>query len=155
MIDGAHRLSALIAWVRDDYGDGEDSNRLFGAGLTDEQRAVAKRTRDLIKKEIGAYVEFNGLIGQNLIDSVKARRLASIGQESVIIQWVTAATAKAAEDSFFKINQAAQPIDPVERRILQSLTSPNAIASRCIVRGGQGHKYWAALTWTRVPKSSA
>lgn len=54
VIDGAHRLSALIAWVRDDYGDSEDSNRLFGAGLTDEQRAVAKRTRDLINKD-GVY----------------------------------------------------------------------------------------------------
>ena len=145
VIDGAHRLSALIAWVRDDYGDGGDSNRLFGAGLTDEQRAVAKRTRDLMKKEIGTYAEFNGLIGQNLIDPVKARRLAAIGQESVIIQWVNAVTTKAAEDSFFKINQAAQPIDPVERRILQSRASPNAIAARCIVRGGQGHRYWAGF----------
>ncbi|GAA0861913.1 hypothetical protein GCM10009115_06450 [Sphingopyxis soli] len=145
VIDGAHRLSALIAWVRDDYGDGEDSNRLFGAGLTDEQRAVAKKTRDLMKKEIGTYAEFNGLIGKTVPDPRKARRLASIGQESLIIQWVTAATPEAAEASFFKINQAAQPIDPVERRILQSRTSPNAIASRCIVRGGQGHKYWASF----------
>jgi len=145
VIDGAHRLSALIAWVRDDYGDGEDSNRFFGAGITDEQRKVAKRTRDQVKKDIGTYAEFAGLVGQTVLDPVKARRLAAIGRESMIIQWVTAATAKAAEDSFFKINQAAQPIDPVERRILQSRTSPNAIASRCIVRGARGYKYWSAF----------
>lgn len=145
VIDGAHRLSALIAWVRDDYGDGGDSNRFFGAGITDEQRKVAKKTRDLIKREIGTYAEYSGLVGQTVTDPVQARRLASIGKESVIIQWVTAATPAAAEASFFKINQAAQPIDPIERRILQSRTSPNAIASRCIVRGGRGHKYWAAF----------
>ena len=143
VIDGAHRLSALIAWVRDDYGDGADSNRFFGAGLTDEQRRVAENTRKLVKKEIGTYAEYSGLIGQSISDPVKARRLAAIGKESVIIQWVTATTPEAAEASFFKINQAAQPIDPAERRILQSRRSPNAIASRCIVRGGTGHKYWA------------
>lgn len=145
VIDGAHRLSALIAWVRDDYGDGGDSNQFFGAGITDEQRKVAKKTRDLVRKEIGTYAEYSGLVGQTVTDPVRSRRLVSIGKESVIIQWVTAATPAAAEASFFKINQAAQPIDPIERRILQSRTSPNAIASRCIVRGGRGHKYWAAF----------
>ncbi len=45
----------------------------------------------------------------------------------------------------FKINQAAQPVDPVERRILQSRTAPNAIAARCIARRGKGHKYWAGF----------
>jgi Protein of unknown function DUF262 len=145
VIDGAHRLSALIAWVRDDYGDGNDSNRFFGAGITDEQRSVGEKTRKLIKKEIGPYAEYAGLVGQQVADPLKARRLASLGKEALIIQWVTAATAEAAEASFFKINQAAQPIDPVERRILQSRTSPNAIAARCITRGGRGHKYWASF----------
>jgi len=114
--------------------------------MTDEQRKVAQKVRTLVRKEIGTYAEFSGLVGQAVSDPIKARRLASIGKESVIIQWVTAATPEAAEASFFKINQAAQPIDPVERRILQSRTSPNAIAARCIVRGGSGHKYWSAFT---------
>ena len=148
VIDGAHRLSALIAWVRNDYGDGENSNRLFGSGLTDEQRKIAKATSQLMAKEVGTYAEFSGLVGQTPFEPLKARRLAAIGQEALIIQWVTAATAKAAEDSFFKINQAAQPIDPVERRILQSRESPNAIASRCVARGGKGHKYWSIFDET-------
>lgn len=76
---------------------------------------------------------------------MKARYLNAIGKNSVQIQWVTAVTTKAAEASFFKINQAAQPIDPVERRILQSRTAPNAIAARCVARGGRGHKYWAGF----------
>lgn len=30
MIDGGHRLSALRAWVEDDYGDGHISHQLLG-----------------------------------------------------------------------------------------------------------------------------
>ena len=145
VIDGAHRLSALIAWIRDDYGNGTASNTIFGSGMTDEQKRIADGTSKLVRKEIGAHAEFSGLLGQSLSDEVKARRLSAIGSNSIQIQWVTASTPEAAENSFFKINQAAVPIDPVERRILQSRTSPNAIASRCIVRGGRGHKYWSAF----------
>lgn len=145
VIDGAHRLSALIAWIRDDYGDGSASNSVFGSGLTDEQRNVAERTRKLVKREIGTFAEFSGLLGQPISEAKKASRLHAIGKNAILIQWVTAATPKAAEISFFKINQAAQPIDPVERRILQSRNAPNAIASRCIARGGTGHKYWGDL----------
>ena len=149
VIDGAHRLSALIAWICDDYGDGSASNMLFGSGLTDVQRKVADRTRKLVKNEIGTYAEFSGLLGKPVSDPQKARRLHAMGKNAIVIQWVTAATAKAAENSFFKINQAAQPIDPIERRILQSRTSPNAIAARCIARAGQGHKYWAEFSSER------
>lgn len=145
VIDGAHRLSALIAWTRDDYGDAEASNARFGSGLSPEQRKVAKRTRDQIRKEIGSYAEFKGLRGQDVADSQKARWVRQIGSGAIEIQWVTATTSKAAEDSFFKINQAAQPIDPTERRILQTRRSPNAIAARCVARGGKGHKYWSAF----------
>jgi len=145
VIDGAHRLSALIAWIRNDYGDGKDSNGFFGSGLTDEQRSIAERTRKEVKKHIGTYAEFRGLVGQEVSDPIQARRLSAIGKNSMVIQWVTAATPKAAEDSFFKINQAAQPIDPIERRILQTRSAPNAIASRCIARGGRGHKYWSGF----------
>ena len=145
VIDGAHRLSALIAWMRDDYGDGTASNGFFGSGLTDEQRKIADRTRKEVKKCIGTYAEFRGLVGQEVPDPEKARRLSALGKNAISIQWVTASTAEAAENSFFKINQAAQPIDPVERRILQTRRAPNAIAAGCIARGGRGHKYWASF----------
>ncbi len=145
VIDGAHRISALIAWIRDDYGDGAASNAKLGRSLTNDQKKVADRTRKLIKKDIGSYAEFKGLVDQEIQDPQKRRWVNRIGTGSVEIQWVTATSSKAAEDSFFKINQAAQPIDPTERMVLQTRTSPNSIAARCIARGGKGHKYWAAF----------
>jgi len=56
-IDGAHRLSALIAWVLDDYGDGIISQTFFGNGIPDEQREVAQATRNLVKKLVGTYTD--------------------------------------------------------------------------------------------------
>lgn len=71
------------------------------------------------------------------------QRFRNLAVNYVTAQWVSAADAKAAEDSFFKINQAATPIDATERRILMARKSPNAIASRSITRAGTGHKYWS------------
>src|SRR6185437_9119245 len=42
VIDGAHRLSALIAWVHDDYGDGAVSRPFFQDDIPDEQIEAAK-----------------------------------------------------------------------------------------------------------------
>lgn len=146
VIDGAHRLSALIAWIHDDYGDGRESNAYLGRGLTDDQRKVADRTRKEIMKKIGTYAEYKGLVGQSIEDELKSSRLSAMGTQSIAIQWVVDSRPEVAEASFFKINQAAQPIDPVERLILQTRVSSNAIAARCIARGGQGHKYWASYS---------
>ena len=55
VIDGAHRLSALIAWVQDDYGDGEVSRRFFQNAIADEQTLAARKVRELVKTQIGSY----------------------------------------------------------------------------------------------------
>lgn len=144
VIDGAHRLSALIAWIKDDYGDRATSIGFFGPQISPEQIKIAERTRKLVNKEIGSYATFKGLRERPEVATEEHREIISaLGRNSIIIQWVPARDAKTAETSFFKINQAAQPIDPTERRILESRTSANAIAARCLVRGGAGHKYWS------------
>ncbi len=55
VIDGSHRLSALIAWVQNDYGDGPRSREFFNHTIPDDQLAVAKRTRELVETEFGSY----------------------------------------------------------------------------------------------------
>lgn len=144
VIDGAHRLGALLAWVQDDYGDGRRSLEYFGGRIPDEQLKIADRTRKLIRADIGPYGEYaaarkNPSNAQQRIQS----RLSNLSINSLIAQWVPAVDEKAAEDSFFKINQAATPIDATERRILKSRNAPNAVSARAIVRGGTGHKYWS------------
>ena len=55
IIDGSHRLSALISWVHDDYGDGPRSQEFFNYTIPEEQTKVAQRTRQLVEKEFGSY----------------------------------------------------------------------------------------------------
>src|ERR1700688_1904579 len=45
VIDGAHRLSAMLAWILDDYGDRKRSIDHAGGYVTEEQKRVAERTR--------------------------------------------------------------------------------------------------------------
>ncbi len=130
VIDGAHRMSALIAWVHNDYGDGAVSKNFFDGRIPEEQRQIAERTLKAASKNLAN------------VNEKTTERVGRLATNSLIAQWVPAGDAKAAEDSFFKINQAATPIDPTETRILRSRNSANAMAARAIVRAGTGHKYW-------------
>ena len=58
MIDGSHRLSALSAWVNNDYGDGEISKQFYDGVIPDEQLKLAEETRKLINKKVGLYEDF-------------------------------------------------------------------------------------------------
>jgi hypothetical protein len=147
VIDGAHRLSALLAWIHNDYGDGDFKSKPFFKGqIPPEQLKVAERARKMIHGEIGAYSEYgSAVLGQSQPDEKIKARLGRLGILGIPVNWVPAASAKQAEDSFFKINQAATPIDDTELRILKARDTPSAIASRAIARGGAGHQYWKAF----------
>lgn len=142
VIDGAHRLSALIAWVRNDFGDDEVSRNFFQNNIPDDQIKAAEKTRKLINDTVGSYKEhvaatsFPENTRQEVIE--RSKRLASL---AVKVQWVNG-NADKAEASFFKINQEATPIDPTELIILESRHTPSAITARAIIRAGKGHKYW-------------
>jgi hypothetical protein len=44
VIDGSHRLSALIAWANDDYGDGDISRKFFEYDIPSDQKRQADKT---------------------------------------------------------------------------------------------------------------
>jgi hypothetical protein len=143
VIDGAHRLSALIAWVQDDYGDGQRSLPFFDYRIAPEQKKVAEETRALIKSTLGSYADYQ-TAAKNPDPSkpemvLRAKRL---GSNSIKVQWVTG-DSKKAEYSFFKINQSATLIDDTELAIIKARRKPNALAARALIRAGTGHKYWS------------
>lgn len=143
IIDGAHRLSVLIAWVNDDYGDGGISKDFFTHIIAPEQKKVAEKTRKVINKEIGSYADHQFAIKHPEKSSPEVvARAKLLGQVSVTLQWVTGNSEKA-EAAFFKINQEAVPIDRTELRLLKSRNKPNALAARALIRAGTGHKYWS------------
>jgi len=145
VIDGSHRLSALISWVQDDYGDGDRSQHFFEYTIPAEQAAIAKRTRKAVEKEFGSYKSHKEAIlnpvdfGPDIV--ARARRFGSL---SLQLQWVKGDSAQA-EASFKRINQQAAMITPAELKLIDSRKKPNAIAARAIIRRGTGHQYWSSF----------
>lgn len=146
VIDGSHRLSALMAWVQDDYGDGELSQKFFNNTIPEEQFKVAKRTREAVETALGSY--------RNHVQAAEdptgfgpdiQARARSLGSLVLNLQWVRGNAVKA-EESFIRINQQAAIITSQELELLKSRKKPNAIASRAIIRRGTGHKYWSSFS---------
>lgn len=147
VIDGAHRLSALLAWVHDDYGDGPIiSGPFFGHVIPPQQKRLAEETRKLVAEKVGKYawlkrIAMNPHEAPNDQVLIRAR---NIGTFRIDLQWVEG-DARAAEDSFFRINTGSSIIDPTELAILRARRKPNAIATRALMRSGTGHKYWSSF----------
>ena len=143
VIDGAHRLSALIAWVHNDYGDGEVSRRFFQNLIPEEQAVAGDKARKLVEANVGSYeahklaIEYPKSARADI-----AERAARIGWQDIPAQWIRNADHDKAEKSFFRINQGGTKIDPTERRILNARRSATALASRATLRAGTGHNYW-------------
>jgi uncharacterized protein DUF262 len=143
VIDGAHRLSALIAWVQDDYGDGEVSRRFFQNAIADEQTLAARKVRELVKTQIGSYQDHKiaAEFPQNSPPELAARA-ARIPWWPIQVQWIQNADHDKAEKAFIRINQGGTKIDATEQRIINARRSATALATRAILRGGTGHDYW-------------
>ncbi|WIJ27166.1 hypothetical protein [Devosia sp. RR2S18] len=134
VIDGAHRLSALIAWVHDDYGDGMVSRTYFHNFIPDEQRLAATRTRDSVEAAVGSYQDHKMAIDYpNNARADIAERAQRIGWQEIQAQWIRNADHDKAEKSFFRINQGGTKIDPVEQRILKARSSSTALATRAVL----------------------
>ncbi len=145
VIDGSHRLSSLSAWVNDDYGDGKVSKIFYDGVVPDEQIAVAQETRKLVNKLVGSYEDFRlALSRPDKVSSDIIRHAKNLAALAIQLQWVEG-DARKAENSFFKINQQAAPIDKTELKLLESRKKPNSIAARAIIRSGKGHKYWSSF----------
>jgi Protein of unknown function DUF262./HNH endonuclease. len=145
IIDGAHRLSALIAWLEDDYGAGQRSVQFYGK-IPDEQERIHHKTRDLVKSKVGSYAEWRAEIGNPGSIPELSSKVRGLAHAKVPLLWVPGSDALKAEKAFFTINQKAVEIDATELKILNARSKPNAVAARCIVRNATGTKYWESFT---------
>ncbi|MFF4118350.1 DUF262 domain-containing protein [Streptomyces sp. NPDC001714] len=146
VIDGAHRLSALIAWVHDDYGDQHTSIRFFDNNIPVEQNKAAQATRKLIQESVGSYRDLNiALRNSDTAPKDRVRLARNLSAFAINLQWVSGGAEKA-ESSFFRINQQATPIDPTELEMIKARRKPNALATRAFIRAGTGHKYWSTFS---------
>ncbi len=142
VIDGSHRLSALAAWINDDYGNGEISKQFYEGKIPDEQIEIGDKIRVLINKNIGSYSDHKLAVDHpDKVTPEIVGRSRILGAVSLQVQWVEG-DSNNAENSFRKINEQGVPINSTEKKILNARRKPIGFASRAIIRSGQGHNYW-------------
>jgi hypothetical protein len=142
VIDGGHRLSALLAWAQDDYGDGPKSLTFFKGEISQAQRSLARKTRSDLLLRAGTFQHFQAKISAQADDEKPDPRIMNFATRGLQVQWIIGDADKA-ESSFFKINTQGSVLDPVEARILRNRRKAPAIAARSVVRAATGHKYWS------------
>lgn len=142
VIDGGHRLSALRAWIKNDYGDGVISQNFYGGDIPDHQKRIAQRTRNLVDKRIGPYASLKEMVGSATASSKNVDRALHLVTRALFVQWVRG-NEDVAEQSFFNINRQGTPLTELESMLIKNRNKALAIASRAVVRAGTGHKYWS------------
>ena len=144
VIDGGHRLSALRAWMEDDYGDGHISRDFYAGEIPIAQKRTAARARKIIEERVGRYSTLRDLVGSKTVDDKTRRRANRLATRAIPVQWIQG-SADVAETSFFKINTQGTPLDATEAMLIRNRRKPIAIAARAILRAGAGHKYWSSF----------
>jgi hypothetical protein len=119
IIDGSHRLSALAAWINDDYGDGVISKQFFD-DISAEQKRFAKQTRSLINEGIGEYREYESAIRNKTAKPEISGKAKGIAVREIAVQWCKYADPKEAEAAFLKINKEAVFINDTELKLIES-----------------------------------
>lgn len=153
VLDGGHRLSALRAWMEDDYGDKAISSSFYaGQEISEEQKRVARRTRKLVEERIGRYSDLCKLVDSPANDQA-TKRAKVLFKRTLILQWVHGSP-DVAESSFYKINSQGTPLDATERMLIENRKKPIALAARLILRAGSGHKYWSSFTSPEAIRTS-
>jgi hypothetical protein len=155
VIDGAHRLSVIRAWMLDDWG--ENNNKCYNNLFQDEIQKTADQTRRHVQHEIGSFIDHIAAsnVCKKLIEAGKAPKLEmpprqfsqskfyNYIQEGAPIptQWIHG-TYEAAEKSFLKINKGGQKLNKFEQSLIEFRNGPYArIAMSIINKGNSGH-YW-------------
>lgn len=159
VLDGAHRLSVLRAWMSDDWGDKAGDYYV----RRDESliRDAALKTREEVQKEIGSFVEFleswqehktiadNGGAPRKELSPRKFSQASFYSDivgsyKTLYVQWEKG-DYKSAEQSFLRINRSGQALDPWEATLIEHRQSSYARSIMSIANGGESGHYWPEL----------
>lgn len=156
VLDGAHRLSVIRAWMLDDWGDkAEDYYERKDPTMI---REAANSVRALIREKMGsfddfesAYQELQQIVGRGgapMGEMPQKRFLQATFYSDVAVSHLTLPVQwedgdyKSAEQSFLRINRSGQPLDPWEATLIEHRNSSYARSIMCIANGGETGHYW-------------
>jgi hypothetical protein len=141
VIDGAHRVSAILAWIADDYGDGEKSRKFAGYQESADQIDAAKITRNLVDHGVGPFQKISEAFIKSKATQRQKKLATSMTAMRFKIQWLQG-NAEKAEESFYRINLRSVPLDRTEIKLIRERKKPNTISTRAIVQNAGGHPFW-------------
>lgn len=159
ILDGAHRISVMRAWMLVDWGDKAPEDYYERHEYQDEIKRAAQVVRNLVKNRIGQYDDFDRAGKKYLEASRRGFAGEQLGQEEFkrgifytemlqgagfFIQEVSG-DYEIAEASFLKINRSGQPLDDWETTLIENRNSSLARAVMSIANAGTG-RYWPEST---------
>ncbi len=156
VLDGAHRLSVIRAWMLDDWGD--------KAGIYYDRRdkkkiiQIASETRNLVNSIIGSFEDYAQSRSEldKIVKEGKAPKKEMTekkfnqstfysdvvaGNLTLFVQWEQG-DYESAEQSFLRINRQGQPLDPWEATLIEYRKSSYSRCIMSIANGGQKGHYW-------------
>jgi hypothetical protein len=159
VLDGGHRISVLLAWIKDDWGDKLSEDAYRDATVQDNIRKAAQRVRELLRqKQIGLFEEYitaeqmyvdsaeKGQIPEQAMDSTSlnyaklVRRWAAVNIGFPIL-WVSGDYEKA-EESFLKINKTGRSLSDWETKLVENRSSSFARAVMSIAQISDVEHCW-------------
>lgn len=158
VLDGGHRISVLLAWVLDDWGDGSKVGT-HDENLRNSAYAAAKEVRNILdKRGIGSYEEWKEAY-RIYIDLEEDNKEPELEMDTYQLKlanrykkwtnsnigfpilWVRG-DYKTAERSFLKINKTGRRLSEWETKLVENRTSGFARAVMSLANPNDIKNYW-------------
>ena len=163
VLDGAHRLSVLRAWMTDDWGDKAEEFYVKSENYN-EVISSAHEARETVNKKIGAFKEFSEAAKElrEIINAGEAPRhkmqtkrfeMAQFyndivhSSRTLHAQW-EGGDYEAAEESFLAINRQGAPLDDLESNLIEYRKGSFSRITMSIANAGTPGHYWPEPTST-------
>jgi hypothetical protein len=157
VLDGAHRLSVLRAWMIDDWGDKAGDFYKKNENYQ-EILDAARATREVVRNEIGLFEDYveaqkewnkiamTGGAPRQAMSEEKAKMAMFyldiiVSSRTLHAQWEDGDYA-AAEESFLAINRQGVPLDELESLLIEYRNGSMARVIMSIASAGASGHYW-------------
>jgi hypothetical protein len=153
VIDGAHRISVVKAWMCDDWGDSPRAKKYYTRQNQEEIEKIAEYTRDLVERTIGNFKElqselsvFDDLSDMDKMSIPEHKRAILqffhfIEDDGLPIHWADDKSYEQVAQSFVRINRGGQPLGDFEVYLIENRKSSYVRSIMAIAGAGKG-EYW-------------
>lgn len=157
ILDGAHRVSVLRAWMTDDWGDGSTARRYYARFDRRQIIKAADEVSSAVREKIGSFSDCRKLADRWADNPTLSEMQMTDKQKSLVrfvhrmedgdglkIHWATGDYEYAAE-SFVRINQGGQRLDQLEVFLIAHRNNTFVRALMAIAGGTDYANYWPGI----------